>query len=554
MYKLDIKILTPNPSKEAQEQIATIGLDMFNLLQTFEHIRRELERKSTQKPHIMWQLTRNFIISLSTDTNQVHSEIVRAALNSLPNNPLNEKSDHKTITNILAQKLNESCDQLKLYLSEPKEFYQNYQTVKKVGNDVAKDDPLLTIIEFNDDDEEATDFESVFKKNEMFIWDDNFLIFLSKLGKSGQKTAKNLRPLLKENFKNFQETKRSPLDFWFNLNPTQEKPFYLSPALQIIVQIIWEEEVSSNSNLINNGVPAITNIVQPKIIKAFSCQNAIKDINEETIGLFEKNTMLGSILIPTASPQIINYIRNGLAKFDSVTAQRLIRHLIKWPFEKLKAGVSDHRLLRFNGGFKEVAECIGLKSKQEITKIKSIAYALDHFKFVGPEIASRLINLAIYKSPITHRYDACEITVLSPLLPYRTFEDGGLLIPLLNDPPLVGNSIYHARQFNLQWYIIAEFSNQSVSLAKHKTIQITKTRWEELLNLCKIPQEYLLKIHNSWTGEEGFLERIEKDFYTLKKENYKELKFLQQQGLRRIQQRENALKSIEKRKAKINNK
>ncbi len=551
-FNLEIEIYHPKePTKEVENQASLIGLNMFNLLQTFEHIKKELTLESAKKPHIMWQLINGLISVVSTDDfNQIHIEIVKAALNSLENNPLENKSiDTKSIIYILARKLNEYCTKLKIYLCKPKNFLDTYNNIKKIGDKSDQENSSLVIIDFSE--LYSDDLESLFEKNNMFIWDNEFIGFIKSFGKTGKELSKKLEKTLKNNFKSFKDKKTNPLDFWFNLNPTVEKPFYLSPALQLLSQIIWCDETSHNERLITKGVPAITNIVQPKITKTFAPGIEIKDINNKEIGLFENKTMLGRVIIPVTSPKIIGYIRNGLSEFDSVVAQRYLRHLIKWPFAQRISGIEDYRVLRFDGAFSQIAEKMQLKGKKAITQIKHLSYAMDHFKFTGPEITSSLISLAMYKSPITQRHDACEITVLSPLIPYRTFEDGGLLIPLLNDPPVVGHTFYHARQFNLQWYIIAEFSTQSISLARDEAIQVTENRWKELLEVCKIPQNYLSKIQEAWTSEEGFLEKIDKDFYTLRKENNKQLEFLKQQGLLRKNRREKALIAIEKRNKKL---
>src|SRR3546814_10918693 len=99
-FNLKIEIYHPKePTKEVENQASLIGLNMFNLLQTFEHIKKELTLESSKKPHIMWQLINGLISVVSTDDfNQIHIEIVKAALNSLENNPLENKSiDTKSI-------------------------------------------------------------------------------------------------------------------------------------------------------------------------------------------------------------------------------------------------------------------------------------------------------------------------------------------------------------------------------------------------------------------------------------------------------------------------
>lgn len=143
------------------------------------------------------------------------------------------------------------------------------------------------------------------------------------------------------------------------------------------------------------------------------------------------------------------------------------------------------------------------------------------------------------------------ITVGTPLLPYRTFEDGGLLIPLLQDPPLVNPNQSHAGQYLLQMEVMSELSKQSIALEKDGCAYIPQKLWEELAQLCGINLEVLSKIQDRWThdGNDGakFLERIDPDYYTLGNEHRKPLNFLKEQGKLRLKQSERGRASAIKR-------
>jgi hypothetical protein len=582
MDKLEIEILTPVPSKEANDQIATIGLDMFNLLQTFEHIRKELEKNSAKKPHIMWQLIRSFIFSLSTDTNQVHSEIVRAALNSLPNNPLNEKSNNKIIVSLLAGKLNESCEKLKLYLIEPEEFNKDYNIVKKEGDEAALkdnplDNPLMVTIEFTDDDEEAEDFESIFIKDKMFIWDHSFLRFLDTFGKTGKETSKNLKPILKENFKNFKATKKSPLDFWFNLKPTPEKPFYLSTALQVLAQIIWEEEVSKNLNLINTGVAALPTDTHDSFYQLLSHQTEVDNKNLTESRLYNQKKLIGLASIAFISSEIIPVLRikktktksisyapkspiqKGMEKLNTVTCYKLICFLVNYSF--LQTINSKSCRLILERGPTELAELLELKGKQNITDLNDLLHAFAYGKFDCGPLQGNLISLSTTTSYITGRKNGKYIiTPGSPFLPYQTYEakkrgESGLLIPIVNNIPLIPPNQYYMSQCLLNMLIMAELSKQSVELVKNNNIKLSELFWKETVEQCNLPLKMVIKIIKEWI-EKKFIEKENKlaenlnikelkdsdilkelsDFYTLGLECDKQLVFLKDQGKLRIKQ------------------
>jgi len=214
--------------------------------------------------------------------------------------------------------------------------------------------------------------------------------------------------------------------------------------------------------------------------------------------------------------------------------------------------------MRYDGGCKELAQCIGLKGKRDIIKLGDILYALNYIVFTTEQITSRLINIAQYKSAKLHRNDGLETTVLSPLLPYRIFKDKGLLVPLLQEPPLVGRPNEWAKQLLLQWMLAEEFQRQSISLAKYGYIEVPNEKWEELAYSCEIPKNTLSKIKEYWTQDSTdaprFLDHIENDFYTLGIAHKKELVFLPEQGKLRANQSKRGKQSATNRKKKKNDK
>lgn len=171
---------------------------------------------------------------------------------------------------------------------------------------------------------------------------------------------------------------------------------------------------------------------------------------------------------------------------------------------------------------------------------------LAYFEFRDSQIAGNLIQLCKYKSPITGRKDeGYLITIGTSLLPYRTFEayrngECGLLIPLLKDPPLVNPNQYHAAQYLLQMKFMEEFSKNSIQLFKEGAIQLSPQKLDEYAQISGLTSEILRKVMDRWTqdGDDGakFLERVEKDFFTLRPEYKKALDFLKRQGEHRIKQ------------------
>lgn len=224
-----------------------------------------------------------------------------------------------------------------------------------------------------------------------------------------------------------------------------------------------------------------------------SPKNQIIEV-EQKIQVFHQESLLGSIQVPTISQKIVASVFNGVKKLNTVTGHRVMRYFPKSAFDQMINGDADYRVLKIDRGATDIAERLQLSSNKAVSNIKEIIHAMAYFEFMGPHLTGNLIQLSKYRSPITGRQDeGYLITVGTPLLPYYTFEDGGLLIPLLKDPPLVNPNQFHAAQYLLQMQIMGEFSKQSVRLAEEGIVQITQQLWEEIALECGLTAEVLKK-------------------------------------------------------------
>ena len=550
--KLEIKEIIPNPpSREVNEQIALLGIEIFNLLQVFDYIRREIEAGANKRPHTAYWLIKGFIDILSTpNINQVHIEIARTALSTIEKEESKQDKNaslenHSAVVEILARKLNEACHDLKSHLMLPKELKQPFDELNKIANQVALDHSILKIIDIDDPSEE---FESLFKENSMFIWDNQFLKYLRTTGEVGTASADAITPMLIKNYKDRKNLGGNPLELWFNLAPCIEKPFYLSGALVILTRALWKDIVSCKTTLIKSSLPSITHIVQGPITKMLHRKN-VRQTAQNEIRLWHKADFLGRIYLPAVRIDFVDKVFQGINNFGSLLSIRLVRYFAKKPYENLKNLTIDYRILRYDGGLKEIARELGIStSGREISNLESLILALDHFKFECPEVTSRLINAALYTSPITHRKnEGLEITVLSPLLPYRTFEDGGLLVPLLKEPKLIGDNKTHAGQLLLQWKVAEEFTRQSRKFTDHGFIILPKPWWEEQRDFCSLTKETFAKVVDHWKGPEQFLVMLEDDRYTLGNNYQEAFNHYQDQGIRRNKNSQRGKKSYQKR-------
>ncbi len=525
------------------------GYETSNQLHVLEVIKQELTLTSISKPHIAWQLIHLFFKTLATeDPTFVHFYIARAALKDEEFGGVDRTSkEYRNIINQVALLINEHCQKIKVHLSLPQSLKKHLNDIAESPNEYSEISSSLGLIDLSSIDKTI---DCSLMGKELLEIDSKFLGYLKKIGKSGKDIAKNLEPKLMKSYEIFKNDGKYPLGFWFNVSSPSEQPIFCSPALELLTRAIWFDDVSRRSNLIIKGVAAITTIVKKPIFQILSPKTKIKQ-GEQVIYLENETHIIGSIQRASINSTLVKNVLNGIDEMKSLTAHRLIRSYVKNTFNQAITGIKDYRVLRYDGSDKEIATGLGLKSGGEITRIKNINYALNYLEFTGPEVKSRLINIATYKSPKTNRNDGKEITVLSPLLPYRVFEDNGFLIPILTEPPYVEGRDHWAAQLFLQVIIVEEFVKQSRTLANLGCIQVTENKWKEFAQTCEISSKLLSKIQNRWLrdGPDGapFLERVDGDFYTLGSTHKEGLEFIKEGGHMRNVQAQKGKASQDKR-------
>lgn len=545
---VNLAIFQPHaPNPDATKLIDAIGLEAYQALVTIECIKKEIEEADSRQPYIIFQLIKGLIsVFITENPNHMHFVIVKAAIEEI--DP--EWHNDTFIRDMAARELIMHCRKLNAKLIAPPSIKKALDCVKSACDDEAvkngySKNPALEVYSLPIDQ----DFhESSFECNEMFLWDKVFLDVIKLTGKEGRNSAKEGTIVCKDRLKNFKIGTRNPLTFW--LDP---EAHHLSHALKILTKAIIKDKIKKHIQFKKENVPAITTKIQDPLKRLLSPQNEVveKDTN---IQIFNQESLVGSILIPAIPQKIISSVFNGIHKLNTVTGHRITRFLILTAYDQKTNGQCDFRVLKLDRGATELAERLGLNSNKAITNIKEIVHAMAYFEFQGPHLTGNLIQLSKYKSSKTYRQESYEITVGTPLVPYQTFKDGGLLIPLLQDPPLVNPNQSHAGQYLLQMEVMEEFSNQSVQLATEGVVQISKDQWRKFAESCQISPEVLTRIQDRWTqdGTDGaqFLKPIEDDFYTLGQEHHKALEFLKIQGEKRIKNSNRGAISASKKRKK----
>jgi len=531
--------LQANPKIIANEKTVPIGHETANQLHILECIKHGINSPKVQKPHVAAQLIHNFVASLVTEyPTLVHFAIAREALKDEDIKGIDRRSkEYKDIVIQVATLINEHCQKLKVYLSPQKPLKEAFDATIDFADSLTGTISALNIIDCS---EAIPSIDSCFEKNKIFLIDDKFLSYLKKIGKNSKDLATELKHNFLEHYASFKKTGNYPLSFWFNLPATPEQPIFFSYAMICLAKAIWRDEVSRRAKLIVEGVPAIIKNDQEHIIDMVSHDKKIQQTDEQ-IQVFSRGRLLGEIPIPMIPAGAIGAILNGINKMNLVEGHRVLRYVTRTAFNQAIAGHADHRIIT-RESFRVIASELGLKGERSIKDMITVFQAMAYFEFKRPSFSGNLIALKKFMSAKTHRLDGVEITVGTMLLPYRASEDfkngeSKLMIPILSDPLLVGSNQYHAGQYLLQMLVMAEFVRQSVDFAKHGCIKIPMETWQKMAQECGV-SSIIEKILDRWTRDDSdgpkFLEKIDKDFYTLGSSYQKEIDFLIRQGNYRI--------------------
>jgi hypothetical protein len=567
------------------EIINAIGQEEVHSIMISSQISLEIKFETPKQSHVNFQLIKGFISVLSTEhPTKVHREIVNATLKLIDESFL---TDAYTL-DIMARKLVEHCKILNSKIKVPKDFQS--LIIDQQEHAIAFDqitgrvENPLAIVQLKNI---PPHLESTFEQDNMFIWDKAFLDTLKSTGKHGKKAANKFQESFKKRLTLFKQKSKSPLHFWFNTSlPSPEKPFHLSPALQILADSIFKDIVSKQLNYIKNNVAAVTHTVQKNLSLVHSPKSKIERRNTEkgyAVALINEQYILAFTPIPiTTQPRMISSttittktykkspIEIGMDKLRSVVACKLYRFLIRYAFNQYQAQKTlniTHLIL--DRGLNELAELLNIKSKRQIED--DLGYILQAYAFGIFDcglLKGNLLTLNVFKSKTTGRENGMIITIGPALCPnfihqaQQTIGPHELLVAVPVDPPLINPTTVFANQYNLQMLIMAEFSNQSKSMAEHNKIHLPQSFWEQAATKCQFPtkriSELIPKLIDRWTRNSNwnsklnkeekrdiddgkqFLIKLDDDHYTLAPTYEKERLFYIDQGKRRIRNSERA--------------
>ncbi len=501
---------------------STFGQQTLQMAYSLRLIEQHLHEAA--HPHVQHQLIQAFLETVSTrDPLAFHFDIARHTLSTIDPSALNNDQ----AIDLLAREFLKACHTLLKLIKLPPCIADYIQSCETISQELTGHTSCIRIAIFPNAN---PTFEEQFFSDGLSLWDAAFCTLLKSFGVRGRKEAPKLAKRRKT---------QKDLSFWFcTPNISEKTQFYHSKAFLGIAAILWEDGVKGRIHFQEHQVAALSTNVHSHAMKMLHPSTCINQ-EDKTVQLIVDSEVFALVDIPIVPANLFPAVLKGLPKLNSVYGHRLFRYEVQEPFRKKNSGDADYRVIKLDGGKSELAEILGFKGKKAGTVLGEILYAQAFLEFKHKDSSGNMIQLTRYISPTTKREEGLLITVGTMLLPYRIFEEGGLLIPLLKEPPLIGPNQYQAALYSLQMDVMAEMSKYSIDLFTQGAIHISPDRWNALCTKNEIPQLFGQQVLSRWIqdgDDEGkFLKIVEKDHYTLGYEYRKELAFLIEQGKRRKQ-------------------
>lgn len=536
--------------KTLSEIIEALGDEEINAIMVAAQIKSEIKFEDDsriQNPHVLFQLIKGFIAALCTvDPTKVHYDIVRHTIKHTDEKLLRDAS----LIDMMARELIKFCKTLNAKLQAPNQLHdllKNNGPLEEVFElNSGRVPPKLKVFSFDT----SLELEKAFEQDSMFIWDKAFLKTLKSTGEEGEKFSEKLTDNCKEHLQLFHAQQRSPLSFWFNTSSSPEKPFHLSPALQILACHIFEDIVKKSITFRDKYPAALVKGIRDSV-------NLIHrgrvEKTDDKIQMYNEGALIGNLSIAAIDQNLFANVFRGVDKFRTVTGHRLLRYLPQRAHNQKANGAELYNILTFPGGYSQLAEELNLKGKRVTSDLKDLLHGLAYFKWNMPHFSGNFIVLGHYKTSMArNQHLGLQITLGPELCPYYACKQRELLIPILKDPQLVKPTQYYAHQYLLQNEVMAEFSNQSIRLAESNIIEISDLMWYQKGSSCGLPNRVIDTIKDCWTQDNDnsprFLEKVDKNIYTLGPAYHKELFFLKEQGELRKKRSQEALHALENRK------
>lgn len=401
-------------------------------------------------------------------------------------------------------------------------------------------------------------------KENMLQIDEEFILFIKKLGRKGKELSLIVEENCIKSFKDYKHKnyshsyRRSVWGLWIpSIELDKDYKKLLSPFFVILCQAIWEDKCFKLWYRETNGAASIVKPIIERIIPLL-CPKKSKRFVEKDGDIIVCNQEGKPLLMaPAIDANMIAPFKNGVKELGTLTGHKLLRWQVNAGFERWVNGEIDPRLIEIDGGYSRIAESIGCCNPREIAKVRDILHAQAHgyFKFAdgshGNMIILNILNRYQNTEPSKIRIILGDM--LLPTYVHQIAKSERRLIPIGDLPSLKGGSPdTYAAQAQLQLLVFCEFSNQSIRLAQEGSVLLTIEWWKEKAVEAGLNPEKVSSIIEHWCQPNFFNCFLEKqgDEFQLANFYERQQKFLENQGRGRIANSEKAKKGVEKRTAK----
>ncbi len=534
-------------NKSVNDLIDLVGQEAVCAALTMENLEYTCRQVYSHGLYIQQQIVVAFLeVFAPKDPHVMHYYIVRLALSEIDQEALGDDA----IVDALARELIVACRSMLIKIKSHTSYFNQVMTTISRQYEPESMPPIIQL-------DSGFDMEGINAsciKGDLFIWDTAWLEVIRSTGIHGETTTKACKEPRARQLAKYKANKSLALGFWVNYNSSEKDPFYKSIALIKLTKSIYEDKLKRHFQFKKKQLPALPKGDSEDIIKILSPCKKIEICGEDNMQLISHNKeVLGVLSIPSIPHDVLKYVTGGILDLSKKNGHRFLRYLIRTCFNQMCDCVAEHRVIRSPGGWRQICRSMELYSDRYISEVKKIAYAMAFFHWSFPHGSGNLITLNTFRPPNSFKEEGIEITVGPMLLPYRTFEKMGsqrILVPIADDPPLVGAHCYHAGQYQFQNYLMQEFSIKSIDLINQESIEIEDgqfNRWASLSGILPIKEKVIDRLLNDGNDGPAFLKKLGSNRFTLAESQSKILEFLKQGAQIRIRNSKRGKASARKR-------
>ncbi len=398
---------------------------------------------------------------------------------------------------------------------------------------------------------EPTELECIGKSaNGTYLLDDLLFTFVNKL-KKGEGTEL-FKAQFKQAYSDSSFAMSSRINAW-------KHPLFM---YRCIANVLWFNGVKTRAEGAYRKPPALPLIVSD----TFSEIMKTKTKFEETSGriLSEKGAELAHIdktqldHIPSIKMVTLQRILSpqNAKILSSLNFHRLFRWEIQTVTKQIIQNYADARMIHIPGGYQELANLIGAgtggKACDQIRDILAWQAAPKSFvlrdRYGNEKIVAEGNMLTFERIHGGNKSSSVNLVIGTMLLPHSVFKllkseskklssESVMLIPIPDQPTLIGKPNTYASQMSFQMALYTEMRKNAKELIKNGCIHVSPDRMKQLAHESNLSIPFHLRVIDAWSTDgdkPAFLNLVEKDHYALAKHFKQDQDFIVEGGKREL--------------------